>query len=213
MNYIYKITNKINNKIYIGKTSYSLEKRFQEHCRDSKKLELQNRPLYSAMRKYGIENFVIELIEECDDENVNARECYWIKYYNACHYGYNATLGGEGACIYNHEEIAEFLKYCPHTIKAVEYFGCCPDVVRSVAKIYNIKLLPVELKINKEKAVVAYDKNTGKLVSRFNSMAEAARWCYLNGKCNTSNSGARTHICACANGRRKSAYGYIWKHE
>ena len=55
--YIYKITNNINNKIYIGKTNLTIEKRFKEHCRDAFRERNEKRPLYAAMRKYGIQKF------------------------------------------------------------------------------------------------------------------------------------------------------------
>lgn len=65
MGYIYKITNKINHKMYIGKTNYADPyDRFKEHIRDSKKERCKNRPLYRAMNKYGLENFEFEVIEE-----------------------------------------------------------------------------------------------------------------------------------------------------
>ena len=51
--YIYKITNNINNKIYIGKTTYSIEKRFKEHLNDSARITSDKRPLYDAIRKDG----------------------------------------------------------------------------------------------------------------------------------------------------------------
>ena len=54
MSYIYKIINDINDKVYIGKTNFSLEKRFREHCQDAFRDRNEKRPLYAAMRKYGI---------------------------------------------------------------------------------------------------------------------------------------------------------------
>ena len=65
MSYIYKITNQINGKLYIGKTNRTIQERFKEHCRDYLKRGNEKRPLYSAMKKYGIRNFSIESIEEC----------------------------------------------------------------------------------------------------------------------------------------------------
>ena len=64
---IYCISNDINNKCYIGKTTYPIiEQRFKEHCVDSRKPNKEKRPLYSAMNKYGIEHFSIKLLEECE---------------------------------------------------------------------------------------------------------------------------------------------------
>ena len=63
MAYIYQITNDINGKVYIGKTEQSIEKRFSEHCQDAYKERNITRPLYSAMRKYGLEHFHIEMLD------------------------------------------------------------------------------------------------------------------------------------------------------
>ena len=73
------ISNDINSKVYVGKTTLSIEKRFKEHCLDSKRKSKDKRPLYSAMRKYGQEHFKIELIEECEAELSWEREQYWIQ--------------------------------------------------------------------------------------------------------------------------------------
>ena len=66
MAYIYQIINDINKKIYVGKTEFSIEKRFKEHCKDAFSERNEKRPLYLAMQKYGVEHFHIELIEETD---------------------------------------------------------------------------------------------------------------------------------------------------
>lgn len=96
MAFIYKITNDVNNKVYIGKTNYSIEKRFKEHCSDALKHRCEKRPLYSAMRKYGFEHFHIEQLEEVTTEMAPEKEKYWIEQYNSFHNGYNATIGGDG---------------------------------------------------------------------------------------------------------------------
>ena len=95
MAYIYKITNDINQKIYIGKTERNIEERFKEHCREYRKKRCEKRPLYAAMKKYGTEHFHVELVEETD--NPEEREQYWIKFYNSYgSTGYNATMAGDG---------------------------------------------------------------------------------------------------------------------
>ena len=62
MAYIYCITNIINSKRYIGKTTLTVQERFKQHCKDSQKERCDKRPLYDAMNKYGIENFIVEYI-------------------------------------------------------------------------------------------------------------------------------------------------------
>lgn len=77
MGYIYKITNDINDKVYVGKTLLSsIEERFQEHIKDSKRRKKECRPLYSAMNKYGSDKFHIELIGEYPEEELNEMEVY-----------------------------------------------------------------------------------------------------------------------------------------
>lgn len=100
--YIYKITNKVNNKIYIGKTTQSIERRFKDHIRAfQSKTRGYVSYLYRAFEKYGIENFYIEIIEkiEFEDERVlDGRERYYIKSFNSQNplIGYNIQDGGEG---------------------------------------------------------------------------------------------------------------------
>ena len=62
MPYIYKITNNINGKIYIGMTYRTVQERWKEHQNDCNRRQAENRPLYRAMNKYGIENFSIEVL-------------------------------------------------------------------------------------------------------------------------------------------------------
>lgn len=212
MSYIYKIINDINNKIYVGKTEFSIEKRFKEHCKDAFRDRNEKRPLYAAMRKYGIENFHIELIEETD--NPEEREIYWIGYYEGYTTGYNATVGGDGKCLYDHKAIVSRLKEHPYPCDVANEFGCCKDIVYAIAKKNNISIQNKGQEIMKEqksKSISAFTKS-GEFVNSFSSTVAAAKWCYENQKCATLSSGVRTHIGQVANGKRKSAYGYIWKY-
>lgn len=98
---IYKITNKINNKIYIGCTIYSLEKRFFEHIYRATKTD-SNTKFYNSIKKYGIENFKIELIQECDLNVIYEIEKKHITELDTYHNGLNSTFGGEGCLGYIH---------------------------------------------------------------------------------------------------------------
>ena len=94
--YVYKITNLINNKVYIGITVKDIELRYNEHLKCSKSY-----PLYNAFNKYGRENFCITILEKCSTrEEACSLEKYYIKKYNSTdhNFGYNQTTGGEDNC-------------------------------------------------------------------------------------------------------------------
>lgn len=99
--FIYKITNKINGKVYIGQTN-NPTRRFQEHKAKGYGQE-EEKILYKAFDKYGIANFSFEIIEEV--ENYNEREKYWIQFYNSMTpNGYNMSEGGEEPPVFHGEE-------------------------------------------------------------------------------------------------------------
>ena len=88
---IYKITNKVNGKSYIGQTRYTIEFRWKQH--QHKK---DNTYFHNAIHKYGIENFSIEILEKCNIEDLNSREIFYIAKYDTFKNGYNLTIGGDG---------------------------------------------------------------------------------------------------------------------
>lgn len=100
--FIYKITNNINDKIYIGQTRVTIHIRYQEHLRAAK--DDCDNYLYRAMRKYGVDNFAVEVVESilCKTKEelkvmLNTKEIYYIKKYNSNNpnFGYNMTRGGD----------------------------------------------------------------------------------------------------------------------
>lgn len=99
--FIYKITNQINQKSYIGYNSAEKDTRWRDHTRDYLKGAQSNKLLYRAMKKYRIENFLYERIEEniVSIEILKEREIFWIDYYRSYgDFGYNMTIGGDGGC-------------------------------------------------------------------------------------------------------------------
>lgn len=99
---IYKITNTINNKIYIGQTTQTLSGRIHNYKSDVKFYKKNPRPIVAAMRKYWFENFVFDIIEDniSSKEELDSKEQYYIRYYD-CQVdngkGYNIENGGNSA--------------------------------------------------------------------------------------------------------------------
>lgn len=210
MPYIYKITNDINNKIYIGKTELSIEKRWKEHLNDYNKRRNEKRPLYNAMNKYGIEHFHIEKIEETN--NPEEREKYWIEYYGSFKNGYNATIGGDGKSYIDRELVIKtYLKL--NTCKATaSTIGISKETVSKILKENNITITSIQeyQKKNSSKQVLMLSRESVPLKA-FSSLSEAARYIQENNISKSNNvNGMVRHIGEVCSGKRKSAYGYKW---
>lgn len=103
--FIYKITNSINEKIYIGQTYASIPMRWHQHKSSSRMDRYKHLPLYRAMNKYGIDKFEISCIKEINcfskdklKDKLNKEEIYYISQYNSISpNGYNLTIGGNNA--------------------------------------------------------------------------------------------------------------------
>ena len=205
MAYIYRIWNDINNKSYIGKTELTIQKRWEQHKKDSQRADFQNRPLYKAIRKYGIEHFHIEEVEQCDSKIVNSKEIYWIEYYGTFKNGYNATLGGDGKSYCDYDLVYSLYKE-GLTIKQISIqlnydVSTCRYILEGfgVTKEDRIKNGIKSL----QKPIIQLDKNTEEVLNIFPSLQAA---CDYLGK---QSSGHIPDVCR---GKRKTAYGYKWKY-
>ena len=109
---IYKITNKINNKIYIGKVyNRSVIERFKRHCNDAKPDARSS--VDRAIYKYGKENFIVEVIDKVNSlDELDNKEKFWISKYNSIdkNIGYNLTLGGDGGNTYRFKTKEEMIQ-------------------------------------------------------------------------------------------------------
>jgi hypothetical protein len=206
MAYIYKITNQVNGKIYIGKTEFSVEKRFAEHCKDAFRERNEKRPLYAAMQKYGTQSFKCETIEETDMPV--EREIFWIEFYRSFKYGYNATLGGDGKRYLDYDLIIATYKEVQNVAETARKLDISPDSVHNVLKNFDIDILPSTIvsQVKLGKVVNQYDLD-GNFIQSFPSAKSAAE--SLNKITATSN-GASSHITQVCKGKRKTAYGYKW---
>lgn len=103
--YIYKITNLVNGKVYIGQTIRGIQTRFKEHLENSL---YQNTHLYSAIRKYGQDKFVVEQLDIAESqEELDSKEKYWINYYDSINTGYNMIQGGNSENPMNDQSVKE----------------------------------------------------------------------------------------------------------
>lgn len=93
---IYKITNVLNDKCYIGQAK-NMSTRWTQHVKAACGIDCPaNNKLYQAIEEDGIDNFMFELIEECEPEELNAKEAYYIDLYNSVKFGYNSQGGAIG---------------------------------------------------------------------------------------------------------------------
>lgn len=206
--YIYKITNDINGKIYIGKTEHSIDKRFKEHCHDRLNRKYEKRPLYAAMNKYGIEHFHVELLEEtCHPEE---REVYWIEYFDSYRRGYNATRGGDGKAYLNHQLIIDTYLRLQNIKDTAKTLQISVSAVKCVIHSNHIVVKPSsEILLKKYgKPVMQFTKNE-KYIRTFPSAKSAV--IALGKLPSENNRGAISHITSACKGKRQTAYGYKWK--
>lgn len=209
---IYKIENLINGKIYIGQ-SVDIHERWLEHKRVNERtsaLDKQQYPLYRSFKKYGLENFSFEILEECSRDKLNEREKYWIAYYHTYindpnNNGYNLTIGGEGKQFITDEEIQNFIDLWHQDLSVgeialitersnkvvIKYLKqCCND--------YNIeegrKRGANNSGKNHTKSINQYDL-LGNLIQSYNSIIEAAQELGISSATLINNAKHKTTTC------------------
>ena len=204
MGFIYKIINKINNKIYIGQTCRDLQTRWREH--KSRATCEYSSYLYNAMTKYGAENFIIEPIEEVQTDLLDEKEIYWIAFYdsNNSKVGYNLTMGGQGKKNYRADKIRE-LWDCGNSVgEIVKILQCDKSTVREALLSHETYSVHESLSRRKalRKGVNKYSLD-GNFIQHFNSILEAANY----------DKNMASGIGGCCNRKHQQAYGYQWRFE
>lgn len=142
MGYIYKITNQINNKMYIGQTRTPIKVRMYKHYNNAKKA---NTGIDFAIQKYGKHNFKVEQICECSNQKLDDLEKYYIKYYDTYNNGYNLTTGGQSSTsqlnLNEQEIINKYLENKEVTITSLcKEYNCCDKTISNILHTNNIKI-------------------------------------------------------------------------
>lgn len=226
MGYIYKVTNTVNGHMYIGQTRRTIEKRWRDHKARSKCKKLKSRCLlYDAMKKYGVDAFIVEELEQCDNDLLNEREIYWIAHYDTVRNGYNISCGG-GNLPHSITPVAQFdmdgnyIKTFPSVAEAAEEVNSLPQGIYSACDGYYASrrgyqwryLSDAEkcgMKLSKVKQqplirpVHQYTMD-GDYVASYNSISEAM---YQFGARGT---GGIRSVCT---GRNRHSHGYRWSYE
>ena len=215
--YIYVITNDVNGKQYVGKTTDILEERFKDHCKPYTLAHCQGRPLYMAMNKYGVEHFSIQQIGEYPEEELGKWEQFWIDKLDTYKNGYNATVGGEGTQKYNYDLFIEDFNNGMNIQQIAEKYCCGPDTVSKALKKAGLNTRRANKTIAQANSIPVYQYDLqGNFIQKFSSYQAAASSIIIEKHLNSSNiDHIRTNIHGTAYNLnyRKSAYGYQWSTE
>lgn len=150
--FIYKITNKVNGKSYIGQTRYTVEFRWRQH--QHKK---DNTHFHNAIAKYGADSFIVETLEECELAEMDSREIYYIAKFDTYNNGYNSSTGGDG--MKGHSRILTDDKYDEikglylsgfSSNKIADLYGVDKATISKLLKAMGVKLRSNKLSINKQ---------------------------------------------------------------
>lgn len=212
---IYKFTSKITGLSYIGQ-SIHINTRYNQHLQEAKDDKRQTK-WHQALKEQGIENFDFTVLEECDINELNEREIYWINKYNSFYNGYNSTPGGQNK-IFNPQDIYDAWDEGLSPLEISKKLGIGTSCVyynlidyknynKHEAKIRGGKLAQKTAAangkaINSNTTVYQYDLE-GNFIKEWSSCKEVAR----------NNPGwYGSHIGKAVNGKRKTAYGYLWRN-
>lgn len=205
---VYKLTNTVTGKFYIGST-YNLKSRMKYHRYSYDRNP--NKELGADIAKYGWDSFEVEVLEECTRENVREHERFYIDSLNAVEVGYNIVkattyhdlMRDMNAKNWRDPEYRERRSKASSAVQKrrlenQEYLA---------EKSEQLKRYTDSLK----RPVGMYSKD-GELLHTFGGVREAERWLISAGKTQSSSSASSSIADCCKGGRHKTVYGYVWKY-
>ena len=214
MGFIYKITNKINGKVYIGQTITPIKNRMYKHysqARNGKNIT----GIDAAIKKYGEENFEVEQILECPNEDLDLQEKFYISKYNSFENGYNLTIGGQLSTTSLNININEAIsKY--QELKSVEetakYFNCCSETMSKLLKVNGVEIKKHLNLDNLKNGCKFKEGDNAKAVKiielnlTFNSLKDCAQWLLDNGYSKAKNMELTRKSLSRALNRERASY-------
>lgn len=219
MSVIYVRTNKFNGKQYVGQAT-TKNFRIRQNNWKCLKHPYAGKAINAARAKYGIDAFDFEILKECNDDELDYWEKFYIKKLNTkAPYGYNMTDGGETSWIKNKHHSEEARKKMSEARKGIifseehkkkiseSHKGKTPwnkgksHSEETRRKIGEARIGVSNFKI--AKPVLQMNKHTNEVIAEFSSIIEVERELGFN----------HPNISKCCLGKTKSAYGYIWKYK
>ena len=219
---IYKLINLINHKIYIGQAK-NLAKRLVHHKYDYKPTMLINR----AIRKYGWDNFLIEIIEKINVKGLDKKEKFWINFYKSCNINIGYNLLSEGKTWRNFKHSKKTKKKMSEVKKNYYKNHCNPmfgkhhkkETKRKISETRirkGIKLSPEIIKqialkrkgkplLLTRKSILQINLHTGKIIKEWKGVRKTNRF--------FKSSSSGSNISNVLRGQTKSAYGFFWKYK
>ena len=199
MGVIYKATNILNGKSYIGQTK-NFKIRQAQHLKAK-----DDYSFHRALRKYGSESFEWSILEECSNDLLDDKEIYWISYYNTYENGYNMTKGGDHA-----DALVDWRKNNPDKVKENALNGL--KYANEYHKNHREEHLK-QLASVRQKGVDATKKKVRCIEKDiiFDSLADAERWS-ISEKNDNHKKANHQHISKVCKGQRKTCGGYHWEY-
>lgn len=210
MGYIYLVTNLINSKKYIGQTTLTVQERWNRHLYDAF-AKYDDFYFHKAIRKYGKENFKVEEICQCPNEELDEKEIYYINYYKTYYIykqGYNLTRGGSGGTKVNENEVMALWNSGMSATEIARDFNLFSRTVTNVLKRNNVSQEEIYSRSMKfgarfrKKKVYQYNFD-GELVNIYDSLDDMYE----------KTGYRKDYISAACRHTYPSANGYLWIYE
>jgi len=164
------------------------------------------------MKKYGIEKFSVETIEECGVDNASERERYWIEFYGSYKNGYNATRGGDGRNYIDYNVVVSTYLRIKTEKETASFLSIDVGTVRKALAANGMRPLSSQdwSKSNFGHVIDRFSLS-GEYIDTFASAHDAAK-CVLPNVAYSHLHGPSGHIAEVCKGTRNSAYGFLWRY-